>query len=180
MALPIRHKRITPDSTATHTDTTTEAAFSKVITIPAGTLRVGDRLDAFAVVKATATNSSDTLKAYLCIGIASTATKTSSTGIVLATNTAVDVADGDAIGVHGLAQITALGAASTASLASVGFGGLTTLGGATSGVLATYFATDVDLNVYVVADWSGASTGDVCHLAALDLVITPANPTVSP
>lgn len=180
MSLPIRHKNITVDTTATHTNTTTEAVFSKQITIPANTLRVGDRLDALAVVKASATNSTDTLKVYLCLGVSSTTTKTSSTGVILATNTAIDVADADAVGVHGLAGVKILGAAGTASIATLGYGALTTLGAATSGVLATYLDTTVDMVVYVVADWSAASTGDVCHLAWLDLVITPANPTESP
>lgn len=180
MALPIRHKVITPDTTATHTNTTTEAAFSKQITIPANTLRVGDRIEAFCTVKATATNSSDTLKVYLMLGVSSTATKTSSTGIVLATNTAVDASDGDVVGCWAVGQVLAVGAASTASIASVGVGALTTLGGARSGALATYLDTTVDLALYVVADWSAQSTGDVCHLSCLDLVITPANPTESP
>lgn len=180
MALPIRHKNITVDTTATHSNTTTEAVFSKQITIPANTLRVGDRIDAVAVVKATATNSTDTLKVYLCLGVSATATKTSSTGVILATNTAVDVADGDAIGVRGCAGVKILGPAGTASIASVGYGALTTLGSATSGVLATYLDTTVDQVLYVVADWSAASSGDVCHLAWLDAVIYPANPTESP
>lgn len=180
MALPIRHKVITPDTTATHTNTTTEAAFSKQITIPANTLRVGDRIEAFCTVKATTTNSTDTLAVYLMLGVASTATKTSSTGIILAKNTAVDVADNDAVGCWGVAQVLAVGAAETASLANVGVGALTTLGTARSGVLATYFDTTVDLSLYVVADWSAQSTSDICHLSCLDLVITPANPTESP
>lgn len=180
MSLPIKHYTVTPLTTNTHTNTTTEAAFTRQVTIPAGTLRVGDRIDAFATVKATTTNGADTLKCYLMLGIASTATKTSTTGVVLATNTAVDVADDDVVGMLATAQVLELGAASTARIASVGFGALTTLGAATSGVLATYLATTVDLSVYVVADWSAASESNICHLSALDVVITPAIPVETP
>lgn len=180
MGLPVQHRNITVSTSNTHTNTTTEAAFTKQITIPANTLRVGDRLSAMAVVKATATHTSDTLTCYLMLGVSSTATKTSSTGVVLAKNTAIDVSDGDAVGLYGVAGVKILGAAGTASIASVGFGALTTLGAATSGTLATYLDTTVDQVVYVVADWSAADTGNICHLAWLDLVITPANPTESP
>lgn len=180
MGLPIQHRTITVDTTNTQTNTTTEAAFTKQITIPANTLRVGDHLMAMATVKATTTNSTDTLTCYLMLGVSSTVTKTSSTGVVLAKNTAVDVADNDAVGLLGHAIVKILGAAGTASIASVGFGALTTLGAATSGVLATYLDTTVDQVVYVVADWSAASASDICHLSSLDLVIFPANPTASP
>lgn len=178
MGLPIRHRTITADTTATHSNTTTEAAFSKTITIPANTLRVGDVIKGFAIVKASATNSSDTLKAYAMLGTAATS---SSTGLVLATNTAYDVADGDCIALNWQWEVTALGAAGTASLSGYGVGSPTTLytvAGAST--VATYLATTSDLYLYVVADWSAASTGDVCHLRALHLEVIPANPTASP
>lgn len=180
MSLPIKHYAITPLITDTHTNTTTEAAFTRYVTIPANTLRVGDRIEAFATVKATSTNGADTLRIYLMLGIASTVTKDSTTGVVLATNTALDVANNDVIGAFAVGQVLELGAASTARIASLGFGALTHLAAATSGVLATYLATNVDLAVYVVADWSAASASNICHLSALDVVIHPAIPVESP
>lgn len=180
MSLAQRYLQITNRAT-THTNTTTEAAFAAYLTIPAGQLAVGTRLEFGATVEATATNSTDTLTCILCIGTARTSR---STGIQLATTPASDVADGNIQSLKANAVVTAIGAASTAALTYTGEGWLIgatpalVTSGDKAGTLATYFATTSDLYVFVVADWSAASTGDVATLVDLWCRITPALPSV--
>lgn len=168
--------------TSTHTNTTTEAAFAQYLTIPVGSLRVGDRLELGALVEATSTNSSDTLTCYLVIGTARTS---STSGIKLAQTPASDVADGNLQALKSTARITAIGPAGTASIT---YGGEGWLVGATpalvtsadkAGTDATYFATtgSTDLYVFVVADWSNASTSNIATLVDLWCRITPALPS---
>lgn len=180
MSLAQRYYQITNLGT-THTNTTTEAAFTSYLTIPASDLRVGDRLEFGATVEATATNSTDTLTCILCIGTARTSR---STGIQLATTPASDVADGNVMSLKATARVTAIGAAGTAALTYTGEGWLIgatpalVTSGDKAGTLATYFATTSDLYVFVIADWSAASTGDVATLVDLWCRITPALPSV--
>lgn len=181
MSLASRLLQITT-LTSTHTNTTTEAAFAQYLTIPKNSLRVGDRLEFGAKVEATSTNSTDTLLNYLMIGTART---TSSTGIILAKTPTSDVADGNIQNLSADARITAIGAAGTASITYSGEGWLigTTPALVTTGdkaaTEATYFATTSDLYVFVVADWSAASTSDIATLVDLWCRITPALPSQS-
>lgn len=169
--------------TATHTNTTTEAAFTQYLTIPVGSLRKGDRLKFGAIVEATSSTSSDTLTAYLMIGTTRTS---SSTGIVLAQTPASDAVDGTCHVLSANARIAAIGAAGTASITYQGSGSFGTSTPATvvnakkAATEATYFATtgSSDLYVYVVADWSAASSSDVATLVDLWCEITPCLPSL--
>lgn len=176
MSLAIRTKQIST-LTATHTNTTTEAAFTQYLTIPANELRVGDRIEFGAIVEATTTNSTDTLTCYLMIGNARTS---SSTGLNVAKTPASDVTDGSVMKLASVGRVTAVGAAGTASLTYGGEGwvqgatpALVTIGDK-AGTEGTNFGTTSDLYVYVVADWSAASASDVATLVDLWYRITPA------
>ena len=105
--------------TATHTNTTTEAAFTQYLTIPVNSLRKGDRLKFGAIVEGTTTNSSDTLTAYLMIGTTRT---DHTTGLVLAQTPASDAVDGTCHILNARGRIAAIGAAGTASMTYSGDG----------------------------------------------------------
>lgn len=180
MSLGTRFYQIT-NLASTHTNTTTEAAFAAYLTIPAGSLKAGDRLEFGAIVEATATDSTDTLVNYLMIGTARTS---SSTGIKLAQTPTSDVADGNVQALNARGRIVATGAASTASMTYSGEGWLI---GSTPALVTTgdkagtnsSFATTgtADLYVFVVADWSVAATANVATLVDLWCRITPALPS---
>lgn len=181
MSLGTRFYQIT-NLASTHTNTTTEAAFAAYITLPVGSLKAGDRIECGAIVEATTTNSTDTLTNYLMIGTARTS---SSTGLKLAQTPASDVADGNVQALNARGRVVTTGAAGTASLTYSGEGWLVgstpalVTTGDKAGTDATYFATTgaTDLYVFVVADWSAASTSDVATLVDLWCRITPALPS---
>jgi hypothetical protein len=137
-------------------------------------------IEAWAEVKVVDNNSTDTLTCRLMIGDTRT---DSSTGIKLAESAAHDVADNDIVTLYGCAQVTAVGAASTAALSYQGSAsllGATPATKVTGGGATTHanFATTADLYVGVSADWSVDHDDNECHLAGLRYRITPANPVV--
>lgn len=174
MSLGIQHKYIVASATDTVTNSTTETAFVKTLSFPAQSLRVGDLISGFAAVKATSTNSTDTLTCKVYIGPAADP----KTGILVCDQTAIDVADGDVIGLEFKLCVDAIGAGSTFKVSGCG---LSYKHGATavSKTLAIAGAVDAqassfgDLVVAVTATWSAASASDIARLDALHAVVHP-------
>lgn len=174
MSLGIQHRHIVASATDTVTNTTTETAFSKTISFPAQSLRVGDLIKGFACVKATSTNSTDTLACKVYLGPSSDP----KTGILLVDNTALDVANDDVIKLEFEACVDAIGAGSTFEVSG---GGISYKQGATavSKTQALGSAVDAqassfgDLVIAVTATWSAASTSDIARLDALHAIVFP-------
>lgn len=174
MSLGIQHKHIVASATDTVTNTTTETAFSKTLSFPAQSLRAGDLISGFACVKATSTNSTDTLTVKVYVGPSSDP----KTGILVCDQTAIDVANDDVIGCKFDVCVDAIGAGSTFKVSAVG---LSFKNGATavSKTLAIAGATDAqassfaDLVVAVTATWSVASASDIARLDALHAIVHP-------
>lgn len=179
MSLGIQHKYIVASATDTVTNTTTETAFAKTVSLPAQSLRAGDFIQGFGCVKATSTNSTDTLTVKVYVGPSADP----KTGILVCDQTAIDVADGDVIGFDFKLCVDAIGAGSTFKVSGVG---LSWKHGATavSKTLAIAGATDAqassfaDLVVAVTATWSAASASDIARLDALHAAAFPALPSV--
>lgn len=146
--------------------TTVETAFAQKLTIKAGTLKVGDRFDFICAVKATSTNSTDTLVVKVKIA-----------DIVLGANTAIDVANNDVIIVQGWFVVTAIGAGSTASITfgSVAYKNaatavsLTTVGARTT---SSNFATTTDEDITVTGTWSVDHDNNIARLELLHFTQT--------
>lgn len=174
MSLGIQHKHIVASATDTVTNTTTETAFSKTISFPAQSLRVGDLVQGFACVKATSTNSTDTLTCKVYIGPASDP----KTGILVCDQTAIDVADNDVIKLDFNFCVDAIGAGSTFEVSG---GGISYKQAATGVSKTQALGSAVDaqadsfanLVVAVTATWSAASASDIARLDALHAVVFP-------
>jgi len=168
------HKHIVASATDTVTNTTSETAFSKTITLPAQSLRAGDLARGFACVKATSTNSTDTLTCKVYLGPASDPT----TGFLLCDQTAIDVANSDVVMLDFKFCVDAIGAGSTFKISG---GGISYKQGATAVSKTQAFSAAVDaqassyadLVLAVTATWSAASTSDIARLDALHLEIEP-------
>ena len=174
MALGIQHKHIVASATDTVTNTTSETHFSKKIVIPKESFRFGDFVQGFAAVKATSTNSTDTLTVKVYLGPNSDP----KTGIVIAENTALDVANGDVIKLDFNFCVDAIGAGSTFEVSG---GGISYKQAATavSKTQALGSAVDAqadsfaDLAIAVTATWSVASADNIARLDALHTVLFP-------
>jgi len=90
----MQHFHTTYSSSDRVTATSSETAFSRTVSLEALTIGKGDFYIGSVAVEAVGTNSTDTLTVKVYLGPASDPT----TGILLASNTAVDVADGDNVG----------------------------------------------------------------------------------
>lgn len=146
-------------ASAAVTNTTTQTAFDKAVTIPANTLKVGDVIRVTAQAIATATNSTDTLNVTLRIG----------TTDVIATG-AVDVANNDVAVIMAELVIRTVGASGTFVAA-----GLTAIGAAGTATArpqikaSTAIDTTADLSVNATATWSVASASDSVRLDVMDV-----------
>ena len=145
----------------TVTNLAADTAFSQKVTFKAGTLKVGDRVDFIAVVKAPTTNSTDTL-----------VVKVKLADITLALNTAIDVADNAVICLQGFFVVQAVGVGGTAAIT---YGSISWAHGASATSLnqgaaratSSNFATTTDEDLTVTATWSAASTSDIARLELL-------------
>lgn len=181
MSRGLQHKHIlaaTSDTVGGTTIGTTETAFAKTCLVEASSLNKGDWFIGFYAVKATATNSTDTLTTKVYIG----PTSSPKTGILVCDQTAIDVADDAVIGGYFLFSVDALGTVSVMAISALGvsFANAVT---AVSKTLAITAATDaqvsslVDLAVAVTAAWSASSAGNSCYLAALHVAKFPGLPS---
>lgn len=181
MSRGVQHKHIlaaTTDTVGGTTIGTTETAFAKTCAIEASSSNTGDWYIGFYTVKATATNSTNTLTTKVYVG----PTSSPKTGILICDQTAIDVADGDVIGGYFLFSVDALGTVSVMSISALGvsFANAAT---AVSKTLAVTAATDaqvsslVDLCVAVTATWSASSAGNSCYLSSLHVAKFPGLPS---
>lgn len=146
-------------ASAAVTNTTTETAFDKTAIFPANTLNEGDILQIFAQGIATATNSTDTLKAKLYIG----STAICDTG-------ALDVANNDIFVIDAKVVIRTAGASGT--LIGAGFGYIGTPGTANVkpfSLASTTVDTTAAQTISAKATWSVASASNSCRLDILSV-----------
>lgn len=168
------HKHIIASATDTVTNTTAETAFVKTLSFPKESFRAGDWVKGFACVKATSTNSTDTLTCKVYLGPASDPT----TGFLLCDQTAIDVANSDVVKLDFEFCVDAIGAGSTFKLSG---GGVSYKQGATSVSKTQAFSAAVDaqassfadLVIAVTATWSAASASDIARLDALHSYTEP-------
>lgn len=181
MSRGIQHKHIiaaTTDTVGGTTIGTTETAFAKTCLVEASSLNKGDWFIGFYAVKATATNTTNTLSTKVYVG----PTSSPKTGILVCDQTAIDVADNDVIGGYFLFSIDSLGAASVLSVSALGVSFANALT-AISKTLAVTAATDAqvsslaDLCVAVTATWSASSAANSCYLSALHVAKFPGLPS---
>lgn len=168
----MQHFHTAYSSTDRVTATSSETAFARTISLEALTIGKGDFYFGSAVVEAVGTNSTDTLTVKAYLGPASDPT----TGILLASNTAVDVADGDNVGVFFTLSADVIGAAGTARFSGVGAGGLTSKVTAFGGTDAQVPTTS-KLVIGVTATWSSNIAGNNANLDHIHLVKFPRNPS---
>jgi hypothetical protein len=148
-----------------HTNSTDEAVLGSVL-IPANTLGRGVVLEVAGQVRATATNSTDTLivnaRVHTSAAVAGTVVGTS--GAVDATND--DVVDFDLRIIPRSAQnSTSGGLLVIGSMTAVGAEGTVTRRAVHQVMTGVDYAADQYL--VISADWSAASTGDSCQLEAI-------------
>lgn len=178
MSLNIVHKRISPSATDTVTNTTDETVFSKTLSVPAETLRVGDRIRGSAQVTVVDANSSDTFAFAVYLG----PTAAPKTGLLLVDSTAYDASDNDVMTLAFELEVTAIGAGSTASFTG---GGLSYRNAQTAVSKSRSFAKATDAQVSTFADnviavsctQSAQSTGNIARLDSLAFTLFPANPS---
>jgi len=158
MANTTRRQTITADSSAV-TNTITETAFDKTLTIKANSLQKRHHGRFWALVKAPSTNSTDTLLCKLKLG-----------STVIAKNTAFDVANDDCVYLTADVYFDPANAeyhfAGRGSV-NAGTAPLTTAGGDTSGTFSS------DITVSCTATWSVASASNSCTLKAMGFEIYP-------
>lgn len=138
-------------------NTVTETAFDKSITIDGTSLKVGDVLEILAAATLNSTNATDTLTLRLKVG----------TETIIAT-AAVDVADGDVGYIHAFVTVRAVGA--SGALQGSGVQGLGVPGTVTAKPFVKAQAAE-DLSggtaVTVTAEWSVANAGNKVELTQL-------------
>jgi predicted RecA/RadA family phage recombinase len=140
-------------------NTTVETAFDQSYTIPANTLRAGDKLRIRGQVIATATNSTDTLTVKLKIG-----------ATVIAVTAAVDVANSDIAYFDAEVVIRTDGANGT--FVATGTEALGTPGTVTAkpfNLASTAIDTTAAQAVTMSATWSVTNAGDSCRSDQLSL-----------
>lgn len=178
MSLNITHKRIQPSATDTVTNTVTATAFTKTLSIPASSLRVGDKIKGSARVTTVGSNSTNTFLYQVFLGPVSAP----ATGLLLAESTALDGTDGDVCTLDFDFETTAIGPGSTASFTG---GGAAYYNAATALSRSRSFAkaTDPQVSTYaanviaVVCTQSVANAGNISRLDQLDILVYPANPS---
>lgn len=178
MSLPIVHKRIQPSATDTVTNTSSATAFAKTVSIPARTLRAGDKVKGTARVTTVDANSTNTFLYQVYLGPASGP----ATGLLLAESTALDGTDNDVCTLDFDFSVHAIGAGSTASFTGGGvayYTGATALSKSRSYAKATdaQVSTFADLVIAVVCTQSAADPGNISRLDELDVLIFPSNPS---
>jgi len=142
------------------TNVSVATAFATTKTIDVSELRVGDRLQYRACVKAVSTNSTDTLATTLKIGT-----------VTVAASTAVDVANNDVVAYVGAVEIKATGASGYIQ----GFALITTKYGSTLAtgpyIVGPSQAIDLsaDLTATVNATWSVASASNQADLVEFSI-----------
>jgi hypothetical protein len=178
MSLGIKHNYITRSASDTVTDTTTETAFSKTVSVYKESLRVGDFFQGSACVTAPTTNSTDTLTLKVYLG----PTSDPKTGILVCDQTAIDVANDAVIKLDFSVSCDAIGAGSTAKFSG---GGVSYANAATAVSKTRAFAlgTDAQVSTYedlvfaVCATWSAQSASDIARLDSFHVIKHPANPS---
>jgi hypothetical protein len=155
----------TPAQSTALTNTDSETEFSTGdVTIPANTLKAGSVVKIKYAVRATATNSTDTLGVKCYFGANGTSADTA-----IITHTAADAANDDIV--YGDMTLVA-NAAAGANVSITGggvFSELAAAGGAlkTCHLNAANFATNAALHVSVDGKWSAASASNSCYLEFL-------------
>ncbi|MBI3866813.1 MAG: DUF2190 family protein [Planctomycetia bacterium] len=141
------------------TNTVAETDFDKSVTIPAGTLQVGDVIRVRGEVIAISTNSTDTLTIRLKIG-----------ATVIVVTAAVDVANNDIGYVEADVVVRTVGAGGT--IVACGVQALGTEGTVTAKpfkLASTAIDTTVAQTVKASAQWSVANAGNQVRLDVLDV-----------
>lgn len=155
----IRTQYTNTAASAAVTNTVAETAFDKTYVQPANTLRAGDVLKIRLLVRATSTNSTDTLNVKLKIGTT-----------VLAATGAVDVANDDCAYIDVDVVIRTIGA--TGTLVAMGQTSLGVLGTATfrpAHLASTAVDTTAAQTISATATWSVANAGNSCRLEILSV-----------
>lgn len=146
-------------ASAAISNTTTQTAFDKSVSIPANTLQEGDIIRVKAQGIATATNSTDTLNVTLRIGT-----------VDLVTTGALDVADNDIFTIEADLVVRTIGASGTfVTMAQTNIG---TPGTATTKAkfkASTTLDTTAAASVNATATWSVASASNSCRLDILNV-----------
>lgn len=161
----IYNKREFTQLTASTTETTVATE-----QLPAYSLRPGDFVEGYALLRCTSTNSTDTLDAWIKIS-----DQTNSAITIAEVTLAHDVADDDLVQLKFSFTVGATGAAGTAALDGLGFGKieaeaeLETVIAVSSGLTT---AEAIDINVR--ATWSVSSSSNVLDAKTFWVKVTPA------
>ena len=141
------------------TNTTSETAFDKSYTFPVGSLKAGDKIVIEGEVRATATNSTDTLTVKVKIG-----------STLLATSGAVDVANNDICVFRLTLTVTDVGATGhfTAS-GTISLGVAGTVTAKAVYVDSTAIDTTATQAITVTGQWSNASSSNSATLEQLSV-----------
>lgn len=148
-------------ASAAISNTTTETAFDKSVSIPADTLKAGDVIRVRLQAVATATNGTDTLDVQLRLG----------TTDILATG-AVDVANGDIAFIDADITIRTIGAGGTmvaAGHTAIGVPGTVTA--KPKFMASTAIDTTAAISVNASATWSVANAGNSVRLDVMNVQI---------
>lgn len=138
------------DSGTTVTNTTTETSFGSTATIPANTLKAGDRIRIRSHGITPSTNGTDTLTVKLKIG----------SSIVFAT-AAIDVANNDTWVIDAEVTVRTTGASGTIIASGMGVLGVPTTATARgSGLASTTLDTTAAATIDATATWSAASASN--------------------
>jgi predicted RecA/RadA family phage recombinase len=146
-------------ASAVITNTVTETAFDKSVTIPANTLQVGDVLRVRAQGICPSTNSTDTLNVRLKVGT-----------VTLVATGAVDVANNDLFHLEADLVVRAIGA--NGSIVASGLQALGTEGTVTTKpakLAASALDTTAAQTVAITATWSVANAGNQVRLDLFDV-----------
>lgn len=188
MSLGVKHRHAplaTAHTVGGTTHGTTETVFQTsagvtstgYILEPGGSIRKGDFWQGFVMVDTPATNSTDTVLLRVYLGPTSDPT----TGILVASQTAINVSNDDEIAIHYSVACEEIGAGSTArfSAAGVSWADGATAPSLTNAKTATdaQVSTLTDLCFGVTATWSVSSSGNSARLRAHHNLKYPALPS---
>lgn len=166
---PVFAKGISAEDTSTGTTAgTTETPFTNQVVIPAGTLRVGDRIRLRAKVFCVLQNSTDTVA--LALALAANSAGLAASTLNAATVAAVDAATSDSWQLEAELRVTAIGAPATAS---VNGSGKSWKNGSTPAFLGTAVddnttvGTLTDITVGVTYTWSVSNANNQVRIKEL-------------
>lgn len=151
------------ESSTSITNTATETAFSKTVSIPANYLRVGQALRLRAKARCTSTNGTDTFKISSRVGTAA--------GVLLGVGPAVDVANDDKATIDLTLTVRAIGA--SGKVTSAGFAGTAGSTSATGSIGELTVDTTAAVVLVITGTWGAANAGNIVVLE--DFVVEALN-----